>query len=99
MSNSSSSAHTVDLPQVLDLTAAAPLTEQLLSLRGLDLSVDASRVARLGGQCLQVLLACAATWKADGAKLELVGESDAFVEALRQFGVSPAMLATRKQPQ
>jgi chemotaxis protein CheX len=99
MSNHPPPPQIVELPQVLDLTAAAPLTEQLLSLRGLDLSLDASHVARLGGQCLQVLLSCAATWKADGAKLEFVGESDAFVEALQQFGIPPATLATRKLSQ
>ena len=96
MSDHLASPQIVELPQVLDLTAAAPLTEQLLSFRGFDLSVDASRVTRLGGQCLQVLLSCAATWKADGAKLELVGESEEFVEALQQFGITPAMFATRE---
>jgi chemotaxis protein CheX len=94
MSNPSDLTQTVELPEVLDLTAAAPLTEQFLSLRGLDLTIDAGRVARLGGQCLQVLLSCAATWKADGAKLELVNESAEFVEALQHFGIQPATLAT-----
>ena len=99
MSDQPTSPQTVDLPQVLDLTAAAPLTEQLLSLRGVDLAIDASRVVRLGGQCLQVLLSCAATWKADGAKLEFVNESVEFGEALQHFGISPAKLATRKPSQ
>ena len=96
MSDQPSTPQNVELPEVLDLTAAAPLTEQLLSFRGLDLSIDASRVTRLGGQCLQVLLSCVATWKADGAKLDLVQASDEFVEALRQFGITPATLATRR---
>ena len=88
MSNAAAPAHTLELPQVLDLTAAGPLTEQLLADRGLDLSLDASR--------LQVLLSCVATWKADGAKLRLVNESPEFVEALEQFGIPPATLATGK---
>ena len=96
MSDQPSTPQNVELPEVLDLTAAAPLTKQLLSFRGLDLSIDASRVTRLGGQCLQVLLSCVATWKADGAKLDLVQASDEFVEALRQFGITPATLATRR---
>jgi chemotaxis protein CheX len=91
--------HLMQLPQVLDLTAAGPLTEQLLALRGADLSLDASQVMRLGGQCLQVLLACAATWKKDGAALELVQPSPELTEALQQFGVPPAMLANRKTSQ
>jgi chemotaxis protein CheX len=91
--------HTLQLPQVLDLTAAGPLTEQLLALRGADLSLDASQVMRLGGQCLQVLLSCTATWRKDGAALELVEPSAELAEALQQFGVPPAMLANRKQSQ
>ena len=96
MSDQPTTPQRVELPEVLDLTAAAPLTEQLVACRGLDLSIDASRVRRLGGQCLQILLSCAATWKADGAKLDLVQASDEFVEALRQFGITPATLATRR---
>jgi chemotaxis protein CheX len=96
MSDQLSTTHTIELPEVLDLTAAAPLTEQLLSFRGLDLAIDASRVGRLGGQCLQVLLSCVATWKADGAKLDLVQMSAELAEALQQFGITPAALATRR---
>jgi chemotaxis protein CheX len=96
MSDQPSTPQRIELPEVLDLTAAAPLTEQLLSFRGLDLSIDASRVGRLGGQCLQVLLSCVATWKADGAKLDLVQASGEFTEALQQFGITPATLATRR---
>jgi chemotaxis protein CheX len=94
MTKPSAAPQTLELPEVLDLTVAGPLTEQLLSCRGIDLSVDASRVMRLGGQCLQVLLSGVATWRADGAKLELVRESEEFADALEQFGISPATLAT-----
>ena len=96
MSDPSASPQTLELPEILDLTASGPLAEQLLSLRGHDLTVDGSRVVRLGGQCLQVLLSCAATWKADGASLGLVNESAELVEALAQFGIEPATLATRR---
>jgi chemotaxis protein CheX len=51
----------IELPDVLDLKAATPLTVEFLSMRGRPLDVDASRVERLGGQCLQVLLSAAKT--------------------------------------
>ena len=43
----------------LDLSAAGPLAASLLRRRGSPLALDGSAVERLGGQCLQVLLAAA----------------------------------------
>ena len=75
------------LPEVLDLTAAAPLAQSLLSRRGTELSVDASQVRRVGAQCLQVILAAAATWKADGMRLGLKKPTDEFLEGSRLLGI------------
>ncbi|MFI5016115.1 MAG: STAS domain-containing protein [Hyphomicrobiales bacterium] len=99
MTPQAQSAQTLRLPAVLDLTAAAPLTARFLSARGSDLLVDASEVARLGGQCLQVLLAAAKTWDADGAMFEILHPSPDFVEALQHLGIDPATFATRELPQ
>jgi chemotaxis protein CheX len=99
MTNPADSVQTLQLPPVMDLTAAAPLTERLLSMRGVDLAVDASEVARLGGQCLQVLLAALKTWDADGAKLEILRPSQDFVDALRHLGIDPSIFTTRELPQ
>jgi chemotaxis protein CheX len=77
----------LQLPDVLDLTAAAPLAQSLLSHRGGELSVDASGVRRIGAQCLQVLLAAAATWKADGVKLYLREPTEEFLEGARLLGI------------
>jgi chemotaxis protein CheX len=77
----------MQLPQVLDLTAAAPLAKSILSRRGAELSVDASRVNRVGAQCLQVLLAAAATWKSDGVRFSLVKPSAEFSEGGRLLGI------------
>ncbi|SKA36679.1 hypothetical protein SAMN05428963_1211, partial [Consotaella salsifontis] len=41
---------TVELPAHLGLNAAAPLVEQLLSLRGKAIVLDASKVESVGGQ-------------------------------------------------
>jgi chemotaxis protein CheX len=78
---------TVILPCVLDLKAAAPLTESLLASRGHDLLLDASQVERLGGQCLQVLVSAMLSWHADGISAEFSKPSDAFIEGLASLGM------------
>ena len=45
------------------LEAATPLVEKLMSLKGQNIVIDASKVERLGTQCVQILIAAAATWK------------------------------------
>jgi chemotaxis protein CheX len=74
------------LADCLDLTAAAPLKAQLLAARGAPLSVDASRVRRLGAQCLQVLLAAEAAWSGEGLAWRIADPSPEFVEAARLMG-------------
>lgn len=77
----------LQLPEVLDMTAAAPLAQSLLSHRGSELSIDASKVQRVGAQCVQVLLAAAATWQADGKRISLLKPSAEFLEGGRLLGV------------
>ena len=76
------------LADVLDLKAASGLQIDLLAARGRNLIVDASEVRRLGGQCLQVLLAADAAWRADGLSLQVTNPSDAFTQAVGLFGAS-----------
>ena len=83
-----SAAHgTVSLPVVMDITAAAPLMAAMLAHRGKDVRVDASRVERMGAQCLQVLLSAAATWSLDGMDFEVSRPSAHFAEALETAGL------------
>lgn len=77
----------LQLPEVLDLRAAAPLAQTFLARRGAELSVDASSVRRVGAQCLQVLVAAAATWKADGVCLRLEKPTEEFLEGSRLLGI------------
>jgi chemotaxis protein CheX len=77
----------VCLTEILDLRAAAPLAIELLLFRGADIKIDASRVERLGTQCLQVLLSAAATWRHDGATLDIVHMSPRFVEGLELLAI------------
>jgi chemotaxis protein CheX len=72
---------TMTLPPVLDLAAAGPLQSALLALRGRPTMIDASEVQRMGGLCLQVLLAARITWATDGHAFSLSHPSPAFTEA------------------
>ena len=81
-------AEILDLPAVLDIRAAKPLADQFLSLRGRDVTVNAASVQRVGGQCLQVLLAARATWAADGGRFRVTAASPAFTEGLALLGAA-----------
>ena len=89
----------VELPEVLDLKAATPLTVKFLTLRGRPVHVDASNVQRLGGQCLQVLLSAAMTWKADKIPFALVNVSGDLNEGLARLGVSATDFTGGDKPQ
>jgi chemotaxis protein CheX len=77
----------VILTSVLDLRAAAPLTEELLALRGNDLVIDASKVERIGAPCFQVLLSAVKTWAVAGHTIAIFDESPAFSESATHLGV------------
>jgi chemotaxis protein CheX len=74
------------LPETLDLLAAAPLATALLARRGQDVALDASAPQRLGGQCLQVLLAAKATWAEEGQNFRIYGASPELAEAASWLG-------------
>ncbi len=80
----------IELPPILDLNAATMLAVEFLARRGEAVGVDASRVERIGGQCLQVLLSAVKTWKADAVPLAFAGASSGFTEGVRRLGVAPA---------
>jgi len=82
-----SSPSILQLDDVLDLPAAAPLAAQLAKRRGQPLTLDASKVRRLGGLCLQVLLAARAEREAADDRLDVATPSEAFTLALAHFGV------------
>jgi chemotaxis protein CheX len=78
----------VSLPAILDLKEAKLLADQLKAVRGRPLKLDASRVERLGGLCLQILLSARNTWAADNLPIAVVNSSPAFTDALAAFGAS-----------
>lgn len=88
-----------ELPAVLDFKATTPLAESLLALRGTALTIDASRVERIGGQCLQVLLSAQQSWSADDAALSFTNLTPVFVEGLRLMGIAEADFTREEVPQ
>ncbi len=74
---------TLSLSPVLDLNAAAPLRSLILMHRGQDLDIDAANVERVGGLCIQVLLAARQTWAADQKTIRIINLSDTCQDALR----------------
>ncbi|WP_459674041.1 STAS domain-containing protein [Acidisoma sp. 7E03] len=87
---------TLSLPTVLDLKAASQLQQEFLAKRGGALQVDGSKVERIGGLCLQVILAAHAAWLADGQDLVLAPLSAELQAGLVLLGVSPDMLTQAK---
>ncbi len=81
----------VVLPAVLDLAAAAPLLETLKARQGTPVTLQAGEVRRLGGQCLQVLLAAHRRWADDGQAWRIADPSPAFSDALALFGAAQAL--------
>ena len=89
---------TVTLGDALDMTAAGPLTTELLGHRGQPVSLNAAGVRRLGGQCLQVLLSARSTWSADGQPFEIVEPSPEFTEGLALMGATELCLPQEGVP-
>ena len=76
------------LEPVLDLKAAAPLRAALMEQRGRPIELDATSVQRLGGLCLQVLIAARRAWNHDGQPMAINPRSEAFNQAVRMFGAA-----------
>ena len=88
---------TVELPPVLGLTEAAGLRDRLLSVRGRMIDLDGSKVERLGGLGLQILLSAYSTWGRDGQRLRLLQPSDALRDGLALFGARHFNTSTQEQ--
>jgi chemotaxis protein CheX len=94
--SSRAAAAVVDLPAILDIKAAAPLHQSILAVRGKALTLDASQVQRLGGQCLQILLATVFAWREDGKALAIGSPSRAFEEGLALLGFTVDSLMAKE---
>lgn len=79
---------TITLGDSLDMTAAAPLARDLRAARGKPVTLDASGVRRIGGQCLQVLLSAQSAWAADGQTFEITTPSAEFSDGIALMGAA-----------
>lgn len=79
----------IELQDNLDMPVAGPLAEAFGKLVGSPVEIDATKVNRLGASCLQVMLAAARTWKAQGDALTLKAASPRFLEDLGLLGLEP----------
>jgi chemotaxis protein CheX len=86
-----------DLPAALDTQAASALLEKFITARGNDLRIGAADVQRVGGQCLQVLLAAQAAWVADANALSFENISPEFTAGLETLGVSIEAISHQKE--
>ncbi len=91
-SMSSAAVATIILPDCLDGQAAVSIKDLLLAERGRGLVLDAGRVRRTGAQSLQVLIAAAMTWRADGQSFATVNASTDFIDTLALAGLSRDVL-------
>jgi chemotaxis protein CheX len=92
-----SSPPALKLSETLDLCAASALAKALRTARGHDLELDAADVRRVGGQCLQVLLAAAKAWAADGNALTVSSPSSEFIEGATLLG-APQLVQPNEGP-
>lgn len=84
------------LPQTLDVAAVRAVREHLLGRRGTTTTVDASEVERIGALGIELLIAAQRQWQKDERVLQLVGPSDAVMDALRDLGLDPETLDIRE---
>lgn len=87
----------IELPSVLGLTEAAGLRDRLLAARGRMLDLDGSKVERLGGLGLQILLSAHFTWDRDGQRLRLLQPSEALRDGLALLGARHFDTSTRER--
>jgi anti-anti-sigma regulatory factor len=76
------------LPDCLDASAASGIRDMLLARRGKSLIVDASQIRRVGAQSLQVLIAAARTWHADGQHYVVTKPSSELLGTISLIGLA-----------
>jgi chemotaxis protein CheX len=90
------SGKTLNLTAVLDLNEASALRDKLISMRGSDVSIDASAVERIGALCAQVLMAAEKTWNQDKQSFTFTKASDAFQKTMQLVGIDISHLLAKE---
>jgi anti-anti-sigma regulatory factor len=76
------------LPDCLDSAAVTTVRDLLLARRGNAIVIDASQVRRVGAQSLQVLIAAARTWQADGHSYRVTNSSPELLDTIALIGLA-----------
>lgn len=76
------------LPETLDSACAMSVKNMLLERRGSPLVVDAGQVRRTGMQAVQILIAAARTWEADGLSYAVTNPSNEFLDTITLVGLT-----------
>ncbi|MBS0253092.1 MAG: STAS domain-containing protein [Proteobacteria bacterium] len=76
------------LPETLDSACAITVKNMLLERRGSPLVVDAGQVRRTGMQAVQILIAAARTWQADGQSYAVTNPSSEFLDTITLVGLT-----------
>lgn len=88
----SAAAAALALPETLDSAWASNLKDMLLAHRGAPIVVDAGQVRRTGMQAVQILIAAAQTWKADGQNYVVSNPTQEFLDTLALAGLTREQL-------
>lgn len=80
----------ISMPEVVDAISATKLAKQLLEMRSRDVMIDAANISRFSAFGLEVLVAAARQWHADGRALEVTNWSEDALIALQVLGADPA---------
>lgn len=80
------------LPPKLDLPAAAPLAQELLSRLDDDLTLDAAQVNLVGALCTQVIVSAGISLRAAGHHMKVINMTDKALEQLSHLGFTPESL-------
>ena len=84
---------TISLEATLDLGAARRLLNEVRGTLGHQLEIDASQVERIGGLCLQVLLAAKAAWHADQTGFRILNPSESFLDGMNLMAAGALLTA------
>ena len=79
----------ISVPEIVDATSATKLAKQLLELRNSDVTLDAAGITRFSAFGLEVLVAAARQWQADGQVFDVTNWSDEALISLQVLGADP----------
>ena len=74
------------LDPVLKSENSIGLWNQINSHKGKNVKIDAAKVERLGGLCLETLVAASLAWKKSGVNFEIINVSDRFLKDVDLLG-------------